>query len=243
MAACLVVITATAGPIRVNASGPGGNAVGFCRVAVLEGEVRAGDSFERPIGEGLEVRLEAFPWGSGWVLKVLPVSVAGSTGRERPAHDYAELATPPYASVNPLILSTDFSFRSQDAIAWNPRRFRYASSGLEFARLVAAFERYSRVMPATAESEAALAALVNKSQQGTLQILDARLAPGTANQAGTAAGVASHFSTTAHTIEEQPEGKGAPLGKLNWVRFRIALELKKGFQADRGVLVDSRKCQ
>ena len=41
-------------------------------------------------------------------------------------HDYAELATPPYESVSPLLLSTDFSFRAQDAVAWNPRRFRYA---------------------------------------------------------------------------------------------------------------------
>jgi len=182
------------------------------------------------------VRLEATSWDSGWVLKILPIGVGHA------AHDYAELATPPYLSVNPLILSTDFSFRSQDAIAWNPRRFRYAASGLEFARLVAEYERYSRSLSAT-ESGAALAALVSKAQLGTLQILDAKLVPGTANQAGTAATVASHFSTTAHTIEEQAAGQVSSLGKLKWIRFRIALELKKGFQADRGMLLDSRNCQ
>ena len=51
-------------------------------------------------------------------------------------HDYAELATPPYESVSPLLLSTDFSFRAQDAVAWNPRRFRYADNSAEFQRLM-----------------------------------------------------------------------------------------------------------
>jgi hypothetical protein len=242
-AGCLLGIAAAMCPIQGRASGPGGHPGATCRVAVVEGEVRAGESFERPIGEGLEVRLEALTWGSGWVLEVLPVGEARMNGGGRPAHDYAELATPPYASVNPLILSTDFSFRSQDAIAWNPRRFRYASSGTEFARLAAAYERYMRISPATTESATALAGLASKAQQGTMEILDARLVPGTANQAGTAAGVASHFGTTAHTIEEQAEGKVSPLGKLNWVRFRIGLELKTGFQADHNVLVRVRKCQ
>ena len=68
-------------------------------------------------GNGLEVMLE--PLASGWILRVLPAS------GPRPAHDYAELATPPYRSVSPLLISTDYSFRAQDAVAWNPRRFRY----------------------------------------------------------------------------------------------------------------------
>jgi hypothetical protein len=239
--ACLVAVSAMAWPLRVNAAGIGGDAGGTCRVGVLEGDVRAGESFERPIGEGLKVRLEALSWGSGWVLKILPV---GEAAASRPAgHDYAQLATPPYASVNPLILSTDFSFRSQDAIAWNPRRFRYAASSTEFGRLMAAYERFDRVSPPSAESSAALAALASKAQQGTLQILDAKLVPGSANQAGTASTVASHFSTTAHTIEEEAGGQGSSLGKLIWVRFRIALELKSGFRTDRLVQVDTHKCQ
>ena len=48
-------------------------ATGVCRVGVIEGEVKAGESFARPIGGGLEVRLEALSWGSGWLLRVLPV--------------------------------------------------------------------------------------------------------------------------------------------------------------------------
>jgi hypothetical protein len=215
-------------------------AAGACQRAVVEGEVRAGESFARPIGGGLEVRLEALSWGSGWLLRVLPV--AGP----RPAHDYAELATPPYASVSPLLLSTDFSFRAQDAVAWNPRRFQFAASSAEFAKISAAFERYRKVTPPTVAAEGDLAATVSEAPEGMLQILDARLIPGTANQSRMAAMVASHFSTTAHTVEEPAEGsgsgKGMPLGKLTWVRFRVSLDLPRGFRADRGLLLERHKC-
>src|SRR5580698_3517284 len=102
-----------------------------CRRAVLEGEVRAGDEYVRPMGNGLEVMLE--PLASGWILRVLPVS------GPRPAHDYAELATPPYESVSPLLIGTDFSFRAQDAVAWNPRQFRFAVDGQEFQQMLAAY--------------------------------------------------------------------------------------------------------
>jgi hypothetical protein len=214
---------------------------GVCRRGVIEGEVRAGESFARPIGGGLMVQLEALSWGSGWALRVLPAS---GMPKNRPAgvQDYAQLATPPYSAVNPLLLSTDFSFRAQDAVAWNPRRFRYAGNAAEFARLEAAYERYMRISPPTPEAESELATMVSTESEGTLQILDARLIPGTANQARTAALVASHFSTTAHTVEEPADGKGLPLGRLMWVRFRISLELPRNFDPDRGIKVESGGC-
>jgi len=57
-------------------------AAGACQRAVVEGEVRAGESFARPIGGGLEVRLEALSWGSGWLLRVLPwIEATGGTFR------------------------------------------------------------------------------------------------------------------------------------------------------------------
>ena len=156
--------------------------------------------------------------------------------------DYAQLATPPYSAVNPLLLSTDYSFRAQDAVAWNPRRFRYAAGAAEFARLVAAYARYVRVSPPSAASENELAAIVSKEPEGMLEILDAHLIPGAANQAGTAALVASHFNTTAHTVEDPPDGKGSTLGKLTWVRFRIGLDLPKGFVPDKGIKVAKGGC-
>jgi hypothetical protein len=214
---------------------------GVCRRGVIEGEVRAGESFTRPIGGGLMVQMEALSWGSGWALRVLPAS---GMPKNRPAgvQDYAQLATPPYSAVNPLLLSTDFSFRAQDAVAWNPRRFRYAGNAARFARLEGSYERYIRISPPTAEAESELATMVSTEPEGTLQILDARLIPGTANQAGTAALVASHFSSTAHTVEEPADGKGLPLGRLVWVRFRIRLELPRNFDPDRGIKVESGGC-
>src|SRR3982751_5665863 len=99
-------------PVKGNGGGLGSSVCG-----VFEGEVRAGQQYVKGIGGGIELMLEPLP--SGWILRVLPVGVG------RPEHDYAELATPPYRSVNPLSISTDFSFRAQDAVAWNPRRFRF----------------------------------------------------------------------------------------------------------------------
>jgi hypothetical protein len=90
--------------------------------------------------------------------------------------------------------------------------------------------------------ESELAMMVSKAAEGTLEILDARLIPGTANQAQMAAMVASHFNTTAHTVEEPSQGKGTALGKLSWVRFRIGLELPRGFKADRRLKMETFKC-
>jgi hypothetical protein len=213
-----------------------GGLAGACRVGVIEGEVKAGESFARPIGGGLEVRLESLSWGSGWLLRVLPVK--GAMGK----HDYAELATPPYESVSPLLLSTDFSFRAQDAVAWNPRRFRYADNFAMFNQLLEIYGRYRGGAPSGTGAERELAAAVSKAPEGSLQILDARLIPGTANQAGTAAMVATHFNASAHTMEEPAGGNGTALGKLTWVRFRIRFDLPMGFKADKGLRIESHKC-
>lgn len=209
---------------------------GACQRGVLEGAVHAGEGYARPIGGGLEVRLEPLGWGSGWLLRVLPVR------GPRPAHDYAELATPPYASVSPLLISTDFSFRAQDAVAWNPRHFRFAADTQEFGRLLNLYEQYGRSSRPSGEVERELAEAVGRAPEGDLQILDASLTPGMANQAQMAAAVASHFSTTAHTVEEPATGQGSALGRLTWMRFRVSLNLPRGFIADRGVIVTPRAC-
>jgi hypothetical protein len=127
-------------------------------------------------------------------------------------------------------------------VAWNPRRFRYAGSAAEFSQLMEIYDRYRRSTPPAANTESELAVAVSKAPEGMLQILDARLVPGTANQARTAATVATHFSSSAHTVEEPAEGKGTALGKLTWVRFRISLDLPPGFKGDKGLKVEGRKC-
>lgn len=205
-----------------------------CVRGVLEGEVRAGEGFVRPIGNGLEVVLE--PLASGWILRVLPVEIP------RPAHDYAELATPPYQSVSPLLISTDFSFRAQDVVGWNPREFRFAADGHNFAQLAEVYGEYRRSSAPSGDVKGRLAELVSRAPQGRLEILDAHLVPGMADQARAAAMVASHFTTTAHRIDQPGDGKATPLGKVTWMRFRIGLELPAGFRADKGIRLERSAC-
>ena len=205
-----------------------------CVRGVLEGEVRAGEGFVRPIGSGLEVRLQ--PLESGWILRVFQV------GESHPSHDHAWLATPPYQSVNPLLISTDFSFRAQDVVGWNPREFRFAADNRSFGQLFDVYDVYRRSTMPSEWTKARLAELVSEAPQGRLEILDAHLVPGTADQAKAAAMVASHFMTTAHTIEKPADGKATPLGKVTWIRFRISLELPAGFRADKGIRLERSGC-
>ena len=87
-----------------------------------------------------------------------------------------------------------------------------------------------------------LAELVGRAPEGLLQILDAHLVPGTGDQARAAGAVASHFSTTAHSLERPADGKATLLGKITWIRFRISLELPEGFNANRGITVERHGC-
>jgi hypothetical protein len=205
-----------------------------CRRGVLEGTVRAGEEYVRPLGNGLEVILE--PLASGWILRVLPVS------GPRPAHDYAELATPPYQSVSPLLISTDYSFRAQDAVAWNPRRFHYAASAKDYAAMSAAYAEYMKGASGRGAAEAELAELASRSPEGRVEILDSHFVPGMANQAQTAAMVASHLSTTPHSVE-QAAGNGSALGRVTWMQFRISMDLPGGFQAAKGLIVKTDSCK
>jgi hypothetical protein len=201
----------------------------------MEGEVRAGERWARPVGNGLQVMLE--PLASGWVLRLLPAE------GPRPPHDYAELATPPYQSVSPLLLSTDFSFRAQDAVGWNPRRFRFVPDSEAYRRLLKAYQVYRATQPASASAQAELVKLVSQMPEATLEIVDARLVPGTADQTRAAAAVASHFLTTAHSLDQPADGRATALGRLNWVRFRVSLDLLPGFRAAPGVALERRACK
>ena len=190
-----------------------------CRQGVFEGAVRAGEEYVRPLGNGLEVMLE--PLASGWILRVLPAS------GPRPAHDYAELATPPYQSVTPLLISTDYSFRAQDVVAWNPRRFRLCGQRKRLCCDVGGLSRkymksLSKDSSMQGAMEAELADLASRSPEGQIEILDSHFVPGMANQAQTAAMVASPLATTPHTVEQAEDGKGNALGRVTWLTFRIA---------------------
>ena len=200
---------------RVFAAGPA-----VCRV--VEGEVLAGQMFRAAAMAGVEVRVE--PIASGWVLRVVPTAHAGE--------DWAETATPPYRSVSPLRVSTEYSFRAQDAVGWNPRRFRFAASEAAYEGLRLLRQGMER---GSAGDAAALAELASRQPEGTMEVLDAHLVPGTADQTRAAGAVAVHFRTTAHALE-QPVGDGpaTPLGQVTWMRFRVELQVTPGARAGAG---------
>jgi hypothetical protein len=141
-----------------------------------------------------------------------------------------------------LLISTDFSFRAQDAAGWNPRRFRFAASEASFNKLLRAYSEYETNPGQSQASQQNLATLVSQSPEAVLTILDAHLVPGTADQARTAANVATHFLTTPHTVENPSDDKPTVLGKLTWIRFRIAFDLPQGFTADRSLEIKQQPC-
>jgi hypothetical protein len=202
---------------------------------MIEGELNAGKPFSQPIGGGLKLYFQ--PIQSGWILRILPAS--GPPGE----HDYAELATPPYQSVSPLSISTDFAFRSQDAIGWNPRRFHFATSAVSFRKLQDAYLRFQAggTTPSS-EVQADLASQIAQTSAATLSILDSRLVAGTADQWKMAAAVASHFNSTAHTLVQEPDGSVSALGRIVWLRFRLEFNVPEGFALNPGVHVQPRSC-
>lgn len=209
-----------------------GGQTATCRRLVLSGEVSFGQEYEQPIGNGLRLMLE--PLASGWILRVLPAT--GPRGQ----HDYAELATPPYQSMTPLLISTDYSFRAQDVIGWNPRRFHYAANAEEFRRLSGVYESYMKAP--TPQVQAQLAEMVERAPEGELEILDAKIIAGQADQGAMANSVVSHFLSTAHTVEP-PDGKeSSALGRVLGMRFRIRLSLTPGSAPPRGLMVEKYPC-
>jgi hypothetical protein len=199
------------------ASSPGAVAAAApqaCRSVAFDGAVKAGQAFEKPISAQWVFLLE--PVKSGWFIRVL------ERGKPRTEHNAAELATPPYHSVTPLSITTDMSFRAQDAIAWNPRRFRYAGSEPAYQKLV---QLYPEVMKGNAAASVAVAEVVQAQPEATLTITHAELVPGSADQAGLAATVASHLDTTPHSVAAGPE---SALGKLVALSFKVEMDLPVG---------------
>ena len=188
-----------------------------CARVVVDGEIHAGQEFRQTAVPGLEIQLEPSP--AGWRLRVV------ATATEQGSEDLAEMATPPYRSVSPLLISTDFSFRAQDAIGWNPRHFRYAAGERSYGEL----RRLRRALDpggsAARQREMELADVVSTQPEGTFDIIDAHLVPGTADQTRAASMVAGHFVTTAHSLDQPPSGRPSLLGQLTWIRFRVSLAI------------------
>ncbi|MDE1162428.1 MAG: hypothetical protein PW792_10865 [Acidobacteriaceae bacterium] len=204
-----------------------------CTAVTFSGEVRAGEAFRRQFAAGQEFFLE--PLASGWIVRVLEMR----GGREvRESHDWAEVATPPYRSVSPLLISTDWAFRAQDAGAWNPREFRYAANRKVFEQM-AGLE--GRVVKNDNSAIGALSSLVVAQPEARLELTNVELVPGVADQAQMAATVASHWEATPHEVV-QGAAAGTPLGKLMAIRFKVRMVLPAGVEILPGMTSERFSC-
>lgn len=231
----LIALSLLFAALPVQAASPPGPKPATCRAEVVEGELTAGQDLSRPIGGGLRLWFEAT--AAGWILRVVPDH--GPVGE----HDYAEVATPPYRSVTPLSVSTDFAFRAQDAVGWNPRRFRFATSAGSFERLLKAYQQVVDAGPTPpAALEGQLSDEITRAADGKLTIVDAKLVPGMADQWRMAGAVSTRFPATAHTLVQPADGKPSPLGKLLWVRFRVEFDLPAGFAPEKTLRIVPHIC-
>jgi len=199
-----------------------------CAKLVLEGEVTAGHEWKAALGQG-------------WVFRIVPVlpTQAGYSGwdlvvdRAQPAGfpDALYLATPPFGSINEREIATTFGLRAQDAIGWNPRTFRFL---IDPNALRDAQQSYRSVFPATpasavppADSKAMgrLLELQKNAASGELRILEAHLAPGTADPAPFAQQWALAASRTQQKIEPTADGRSSARGEFHAMRFRLTLWL------------------
>jgi hypothetical protein len=188
-----------------------------CRKVEFDGAVARGQEFSRALSGDLTFDLQ--PVAAGWRIRVL-------YSASHPVHDAAEVATPPYQSINPLLLTTEYGLRAQDVVSWNPRQFQFVAEGPDKA-LSADEDTLLSKTSADREKSAAekrLIAAVAHAWHGELKILDASLVAGTADQAPAASAVASHWRTTPHTLVQPEQGKPATaLGEVESLKFRVTL--------------------
>jgi hypothetical protein len=205
-----------------------------CRILTLKGEAAAVQSWSAPIGQGWVFRLVPIQPGakqySGWDLVV---------DLEKPAGfpDALLVASPPWNSINEREIGTTFGLRSQDAIGWNPRSFRFlidAEAYRQSQRLFAQLNASGGKGTAAPAASQQLFKLTEKSSAGQLRIDDARLAPGLADPAPFALRWAQASARMAHSQEPSLQGKAAARGALRWMRFTVTLWLPANWQPPRG---------
>lgn len=205
---------------------------GNCRQIELAGEVRSGEEWKSPIGQGWVFRLVPIQPGppsanySGWDLVI---------DRDPPAGfpDALLLATPPYGSINEREVGTTFRVRAQDAIGWNPRSFRFFTDPWAFRR---GQQLFSGAQQAGSAPARALMELVRTAKgSGEFRILDARLTPGTGDAAPFAEAWAVQSAHTPHSVDAVAKGPSTPLGTLNDLRFSITFWLPGAWQSAGGL--------
>jgi hypothetical protein len=245
----MVLSLALTAPLQSNAAGQRARQ---CLQATLAGDVNAGQEWKAAFGEG-------------WVFRVLPIHSENAAhngwdlvvDREDPAGypDALLVATPPYNSINQREVGTTYGLRTQDAIGWNPRSFRFLTSPALFAEAQRTFRSVNGsglaaigAAPGSDNSPAArqgrrFIEITQRAAAGEFKIIDARLAPGTADAASYAENWALALPKTQHTFEPALNGESTPLGELHWIRFEIRLWLPAGWKIPKDLQAAPAPCQ
>lgn len=227
-----------------------------CEKLVLNGEVSAGHEWKMAFGDG-------------WAFRVVPIpkdkTAAGIGGwdlvvdRDEPAGfpDAVLVATPPYNLINPREAATSYGLRAQDAIGWNPRRFRFMTNRNAFRqaqRLYLSLDRYGelggkRKEVASARKQKALdraktrfMKLAKESSPGEFHVEEARLTPGIGTVKPYAANWALESAKTPHTVDPPPDGTPTELGNLDWIRFSVMLWVPGSWRAPGKLLQSHVPC-
>jgi len=214
-----------------------------CQKLVLLGEVQAGQEWRADFGQGWVFRMlpiqpvQAF---SGWDLVVDRAQPAGYP-------DALLLATPPYNSISERELGTTFGLRSQDAIGWNGRSFRFLTSPEAFQQGQKLFlglnHTTGAATPADTRTMQQLLELGRKSAAGQFRILDARLEPGVGDAAPYAQNWALAAARTPHSYEPPVNGKSTQLGAIHWIKFSVTLWLPQGWKTPRETHAERGGCE
>jgi hypothetical protein len=234
------------GVVRCDAASPPVKAAtggGLCRKVVFAGEVKAGEEWHTEIGEG-------------WVFRIVPiVAVKGQsyTGWDLVV-DRAEgggypdallLATPPYGSLSEREIGTTFGLRAQDAIGWNPRRFRFLETEKDLLRGRRLFGEMMGAGAGKAETKgkasAELLGMLEGAGSGEFRVLDAKLHAGAADPPEFARQWSQRLRETPHTVE-QKAGAATARGELLWLRFSTTLWFPGDWRLPPGLRVEQTKC-
>jgi hypothetical protein len=166
---------------------------------IITGELSAGNSFQREIGQNLLFRLTPSPasFGKGWDIEIVPKNPSTNGYPE-----YAALVTPPFHLYKPTYLNASYGVTAQQAVAMSPRKFEFVETPADSqaASVVVNTMVYSVDWPSQKDSLEAAAAKIPVGT-GELKILKSRITAGKNNE---------------------------DLGSIDWIKFQVTLRLNSG---------------
>jgi hypothetical protein len=126
-----------------------------CVTFATPNRLSAGESFRKPIGKGLEVRIR-WDGRSAWIVTAGPV---GSPD------DYLWVVSPPWQTAPHLVIGEGYGVTVRQSAQFSPRRFRFVTTATEYGR--------ARDLVDAAQRDAAgriTVADIERQGQGTLEL-------------------------------------------------------------------------